>query len=207
MIVQECRAVDQGPGDVLGRRQPPGGRLLDAYLQVVAQLEQHRIHGHRALGLLEQASERGELGIDRCGGPAHAVRGQNQEGGNNGVESENRIPGQGAVGLNAFNGVKSELPGPVSLGPFARPSQLLRTFDMRLPYHTSRQHSARSCDRHRKDQTRGSGQSNSNVVHLAATAEQIDRQRQRIRAGVFGGGHANALVQRLESKSEIRAKE
>ena len=27
------------------------------------------------------------------------------------------------------------------------------------------------------------------MVHLAATAEQIDRQRERIRSNVFGGGH------------------
>jgi hypothetical protein len=68
MLIQERRAIDQGPGDVLCRRQPAGGRLRDAHLHVVAQLKQHRIHGHRALGLLEQAAERGELGIDRCGG-------------------------------------------------------------------------------------------------------------------------------------------
>src|SRR5271157_5212295 len=70
VIEQKRRAVDQGPGDVLGRRQPAGGRLLDAHLQVVSQLEQDRIDGHRALGLLEQAAQRRELGINRQRGPA-----------------------------------------------------------------------------------------------------------------------------------------
>src|SRR5271157_729329 len=74
MIEQERRAVDQGPGDVLGRRQPAGGRLLDAQLQVVSQLEQYRIDGHRALGLLEQAAQRHELGINRQRGLAGVHR-------------------------------------------------------------------------------------------------------------------------------------
>jgi hypothetical protein len=59
-----------------------------------------------------------------AGVPAHAVRDENHEGGNSGVEGENLIPGQGPVGLNAFNEIKSEKPTPGSLGAFARPSQL-----------------------------------------------------------------------------------
>ena len=51
MIEQERRAVDQGPGDVLGGREPAGGRLLDAHLQIVSQLDAVPGRaGHRPLG-------------------------------------------------------------------------------------------------------------------------------------------------------------
>jgi hypothetical protein len=111
------------------------------------------------------------------GVPAHGGRDENYEGGKSGVDDENLIPDQGRVGLNAFNEVKSEPPKPESLGPFARPSSLLRGFAIPAPYH------------HRNYQTRESERSNSNVVHLGALAEQIDRQRERIPTEIRGGGH------------------
>jgi tetratricopeptide (TPR) repeat protein len=65
MIEQERRAVDQGPGDILSRREPPGGGLLDAHLQIVPQADQDPIGLDRSLRELELAAQLFELGIDR----------------------------------------------------------------------------------------------------------------------------------------------
>jgi hypothetical protein len=108
--------------------------------------------------------------------PTHGGRDENHKGANSGVDGENLIPDQGRVGLNAFNEVKSEPPKPESLGPFARPSWLFRRF-------------AISAHHHRNYQTRGSGRNNSNLVHLGAIAEQIERQRERIPTDICGGGY------------------
>ena len=70
MIKQERRAVDQGPGDILGRREAASRGLLDAHLDVVPQLHELRIDRHRPLGLLELALERDEPGIGRQRGSA-----------------------------------------------------------------------------------------------------------------------------------------
>ena len=65
MVEQERRAVDQGPGDVLGGGEPPGGGLLDAHLQIVPQADERRIGLDRPLGELELVAQLLELGIDR----------------------------------------------------------------------------------------------------------------------------------------------
>ena len=65
MVEQERRAVDQGPGDVLGGGEPPGGGLLDAHLQIAPQGHERRVGLDRPLGELELVAQLLQLGIDR----------------------------------------------------------------------------------------------------------------------------------------------
>jgi len=53
MVKQERRAVDQGPGDVLGGGEPPDGGMLDAHLDVAEQYYERRVGLDRFLDIFE----------------------------------------------------------------------------------------------------------------------------------------------------------
>ena len=69
MVEQERRAVDQGPGDVLGGGEPAGGGLLDAHLDVAAELARC---GSGGTGLLALASW--SAGPGACGSTGSGAR-------------------------------------------------------------------------------------------------------------------------------------
>ncbi len=75
MVKQERRAVDQGPGDILGGGEAPGGGLPDADLQIAPQGDKHRVGPDRPLGEFELVAQLLELGINcqRCLAGVHGI--------------------------------------------------------------------------------------------------------------------------------------
>src|SRR4051812_9920837 len=57
MVKEKSRAVDQSPGDVLRGGEPARGGLLDAHLDVLAELGQFGVNGHGLLGGGEAVAE------------------------------------------------------------------------------------------------------------------------------------------------------